>query len=80
VTELESMSQRFSEAGVDVDTKVHFGRPLQDIAEFSETHKIDLIIMSCHPIRFGKTTLFEAGGTLSDKVSVACTCPTLLVK
>lgn len=78
MTELEAMSQRFSEAGVDVETKVLLGKPLQDIVEFSKTHNVDLIIMSSHPI--APDDPLRSWGTLSYKVSVACACPILLVK
>ena len=78
MTELESLSQRFSSAGIDVEAKVHVGHPLRDIVHFSETHNVDLIIMSSHPI--DKDDLLHSWGTLSYKVSVACQCPILLVK
>ena len=78
MTELESMSQRFSDVGIDVETKVLLGKPLQDIVEFSRTHDVDLIIMSSHPIE--PDNPLRSWGTLSYKVSVACSCPILLVK
>lgn len=78
MTELESMSQRFSAAGVDVEAKVHLGKPLLDIVDFSATHNVDLIIMSSHPIDPDEP--LKSWGTLSYKVSVACACPILLVK
>jgi nucleotide-binding universal stress UspA family protein len=78
MTELESMAQRFAEAGVEIETKVLLGKPLQEIVSFSETHRIDLIIMSSHPIQ--PEDPLRSWGTLSYKVSVACACPILLVK
>lgn len=78
MTELETMSQRFSGAGVDIETKVHLGKPLHEIVEFSSTHSVDLIIMSSHAIQ--PTDGVQSWGTLSYKVSIACPCPILLVK
>ncbi|MFY9255922.1 MAG: universal stress protein [Fuerstiella sp.] len=78
MTELETMSQRFAEARVEVETKVHLGKPLQEIVEFSTTHKVDLIIMSSHAIQPNDGV--QSWGTLSYKVSIACPCPILLVK
>lgn len=78
MAELESISQRFSDAGVDVETKVHLGKPLKKIVDFSMTHDVDLIIMSSHPIQSDDP--LRSWGTLSYKVSIACECPILLVK
>lgn len=78
MTELEATSQRFAAAGVEVETKVHLGRPLNQIIAFSKSHNTDLIIMSSHPI--AADDAMRSWGTLSYKVSVACTCPILLVK
>ncbi len=76
--DLESLSQRFADAGLEVEVKLPLGRPLQQIIEFSEAHQIDLIVMSSHPVK--KDDLLQSWGTLSYKVSVACDCPILLVK
>ena len=78
LTELESLSQRFSEANLSVEIKFHLGQPLRDIVRFSESHNVDLIIMSSHPV--DKDDFVRSWGTLSYKVSVACQCPILLVK
>ena len=78
MTELKAMSQRFSQVGLKVETKVLLGKPLHDIVDFSRTHNVDLIIMSSHPIE--PHDPLRSWGTLSYKVSVACSCPILLVK
>ena len=77
-TELETLAQRFEAANLDVEVKVHLGQPLKDIVQFSETHKVDLIVMSSHPI--DASDVINSWGTLSYKVSLACKCPILLVK
>ncbi|MEQ9406353.1 MAG: universal stress protein [Fuerstiella sp.] len=78
LNELESLAQRFAEAGIQVESKVHLGQPLHKIVEFAEAHAADLIIMSSHPVE--QDDLVRSWGTLSYKVSVACQCPILLVK
>lgn len=76
--ELEDRSQRFAEAGLKVDCKVRFGRRLPEIIQDAEDRKIDLIVMSSHPVDPGQP--LEGWGTLSYQVSLLCSCPVLLVK
>jgi len=76
--DLESLSQRFSDAGLAVEVKVPLGQPLKEIVSFAATHQVDLIVMSSHPV--DKEDLLQSWGTLSYKVSVACPCPILLMK
>lgn len=76
--ELESMSQRFVEAGIDIQLKVRFGKRIAEIVKYSVDHPIDLIVMSSHPLvdRNPATSVV----TLSYQVSLLCECPILLVK
>jgi nucleotide-binding universal stress UspA family protein len=78
LVEMEALTQRFDAAGIQVEAKVHVGHPLQDILEFADSHLVDLIIMSSHPV--DQQNLLSSWGTLSYKISVACQCPILLVK
>lgn len=77
-TELESMSQRFDDAGVVIDRKVRYGRRLQDIVSDSIERQCDLIVMSSHKLDPDRP--FQSWATLSYQVSVLCQCPVLLVK
>ena len=77
-TDMERIAQRFKDARIDIEHKVRVGDRLRDIVEFSNTHKVDLIVMSSH--RVDPTNLQETWGTLSYQVSVVCECPILLVK
>jgi len=77
-SELERMSQRFLQADLPCEVKVRIGDRLQDIVDFANQHRVDLIVMSSH--RIDPTRLAETWGTLSYKVSVICDCPILLVK
>lgn len=77
-TELESLSQRFTEAGVPIDWKLRLGKRAAEIISFSETGGVDLIVMHSHRIDPDHAT--SSIGTLSYQVSIFCACPVLLVK
>lgn len=70
--------QRFIDAGVTADCKVRYGRRLQEIVQDVRDRKIDLIVMSSHPI--DSADPLRSWGTISYQVSVLCDCPILLVK
>jgi nucleotide-binding universal stress UspA family protein len=76
--ELETMGQRFTEAGIDVQLKSRFGKRIAEIVNYSVDHSADLIVMSSHPLadRNPATSVV----TLSYQVSLLCACPILLVK
>ncbi len=77
-TELETMAQRFEEAGLTVDRKIRYGKRMQEIVQDSVDREIGLIILSSHKIE--RDHPVESWGTLSYQVSVLCQCPVLLVK
>lgn len=77
-TELESMSQRFAQAGIAVDRKTRFGKRLQEIVSDSIERHADLIVMSSHKLNPAEP--FKSWATLSYQVSALCQCPVLLVK
>lgn len=77
-SELETLSQRFDQAGLIVARKVRIGKPLKEIVTDSIEHAADLIVMSSHKPDLSKP--LETFSTLSYQVSVLCPCPVLLVK
>ena len=77
-SELESVSRRFLEADIQCEFKVRVGDRLGEIVKFASEHRVDLIVMSSHPV--DPDRLAETWGTLSYKVSVICECPILLMK
>lgn len=77
-TELETMAQRFAEAGLKIDRKIRYGKRLREIVQDSIDRQIDLIVLSSHKIE--KDQPVENWGTLSYQISVICQCPVLLVK
>jgi len=77
-SELESRSQRFDLAGIDVDCKTRIGQRLHEIVTDSIERSADLIVMSSH--KPDLTRPLQTWATLSYQVSVLCQCPVLLVK
>ncbi len=76
--ELETMSQRFTEAGVSIQQKIRFGKRISEIVGFSIDHPTDLVVMSSHPLADRNPAASIV--TLSYQVSLLCKCPILLVK
>ena len=77
-SELETLAQRFDEAGLLVDRKVRIGKRLKEIVADSIERSVDLIVMSSHRPDLTKPSVTWA--TLSYQVSALCPCPVLLVK
>ena len=77
-SELQARLQRFTAAGIRVDTKIRYGRRLVEIIRDAHERKVDLIVMSSHKVDPSAPT--TSLGTLSYQVSVLCDCPVLLVK
>ena len=77
-SELETLSQRFDEAGLIVERKVRIGKRLTEIVLDSVERNVDLIVMSSHKPDLANP--LETWNTLSYQVSVLCSCPVLLVK
>lgn len=76
--ELETMSQRFVEAGINTQLKIRFGKRVVEIVNYSADHAIDLIVMSSHLLVDRNPAANVV--TLSYQVSLLCECPILLVK
>jgi len=76
--ELETMGQRFVDAGLVVHERIRFGGRAVEIVSYSTEHACDLIVMSSHSLadRQPSSTVV----TLSYQVSILCTCPVLLMK
>mgnify|MGYP002622595142 CR=1 FL=1 len=77
-TELESLSQRFDAAGLDVEYKVWCGRRVQEIVQFSLDRDVDLVVLSSHPVDAEHPV--KSLATVSYQVSILCPCPVLMVK
>jgi len=77
-TQLESRSQQFAAAGIDVDWKIRYGKRAAEIVQDAHDRKADLIVMSSH--RVDPAAAVQSLGTLSYQVSILCNCPVLLVK
>ncbi len=77
-TDLEGMSQRFSEAGLDVEFKVWVGNRVQEIVRCITEREVDLVVLSSHPIDAERPA--QSLATVSYAVSIVCPCPVLMVK
>lgn len=76
--ELDAMSQRFREAGIDVQAKTRFGQRAVEIVRYAREHNTDLIVMRSHALDPSQPD--RNAVTLSYQVSLMCPCPILLVK
>lgn len=76
--ELETMGQRFVEAGVEVHERIRYGKRALEIVKYSNEHESDLIVMSSHALDENRPVANVA--TVSYQVSLVCSCPILLVK
>lgn len=77
-TDLEAMSQRFAQAGLEVEFKVWVGQRVPEIVRFVTERSVDLAVLSSHRIDPGRPV--QSLATLSYQLSILCPCPVLLVK
>ncbi|REJ93193.1 MAG: universal stress protein [Planctomycetota bacterium] len=77
-SELESVSQRFEAAGLDVEYKVWRGKRVHEIVKFSHDRDVDLVVLSSHPVDADQPV--KSLTTVSYQVSILCACPVLMVK
>ena len=62
---------------IEIETKILFGIPNEEIVNFADEQKIDMIVMGTH----GRTGLKHVlMGSISEKVVGKSTCPVLLIK
>jgi len=77
-SEMESVSQRFVEAGIDIDYKIRYGKRTEQIVLDSIERGVDLIVMNSH--KLDPQDLVYSMGTISYQVSMFCPCAILLIK
>jgi len=77
-SELETMVQRFHNAGLDAEFKVRLGKRVYEIVSYGAERGIDLIVLHSHKIDADHP--MQSAGTISYQVSILCECPVLLVK
>lgn len=65
-------------ASVTVDTRVVFGKRVQEIVRFAEREGVGLIVLPSHPIDPADPT--KNWGTISYRVAIVAACPVMLVK
>lgn len=74
---LNTMARSAQKAGIDVHTHIGHGDPASYIAEFAETHAMDLIVLSSHG-RSGVERFLV--GSVAEKVMRTAPCPIFIVK
>jgi len=75
---LSRFAQRFLELDIPVAEKVVLGKRSRGIVTYAMRKNIDLVVLSSHKVKLGKTP--EGWATLSYEVSILCQCPVMLVK
>jgi nucleotide-binding universal stress UspA family protein len=76
-TALARASARLCKASADVRVEMSFGRPAEEIVDYAERERVDLIIMSTHGLS-GLTRWIL--GSVVDKVLNATSVPVLLIR
>jgi len=75
---MKRFSLPFAKRQLPVKAEILYGKPVNEILHFADSHRTDLIVMSSHklPLRRGGANW----GTISYKVGILSRCPVLLVK
>jgi nucleotide-binding universal stress UspA family protein len=74
---LESVRQRFADAGIPAATELVWGEPADEIVKVAQRSGADLIAMSTHGHRFLGDLIY---GSTADKVRHTVSVPVLLLK
>ena len=74
---LSALRQRASEAGVDVETAMHHGRPSETIVAYANDHDTDLLVLGTKRRPDEYRTLL---GSVTDRVLRLTTRPVTVVK
>jgi nucleotide-binding universal stress UspA family protein len=75
---LDTLRHQLTDAGIDTEQAVLYGKPALEITRFAQTHDVDLIALASHPLDPSGPP--QDWGTLSYKIGMLSTCPVLLVK
>jgi len=74
---LLNTGEKLKEAGLSVRHEVLDGRPADEIIDYAEKNRVDLIVMATH----GRSGLSRwAYGSVAERVLMSGTCPILLVR
>jgi nucleotide-binding universal stress UspA family protein len=74
---LSELRRQASEAGVDVETAVHHGRPAETIVEYADSHDMDLLVLGTKRRPEEYRSLL---GSVTDRVLRLTTRPATVVK
>ena len=76
--EMEKLIAPYRKKSLKIESEIVFGHRVEEILNFTETHKVDLIVMNSHRVDLTDPT--QGWGTISYKVGALSLCPILLVK
>lgn len=74
---MEESLDELRRRGVEASAEVLYGRRVDEILRYAETHRSDLIVMSSHKL---PRLRGETWGTISYRVGLLARCPVMLVK
>jgi nucleotide-binding universal stress UspA family protein len=76
---LEELKEKYKSSDVKVRTQVLVGPPVDKIVEFTDRHKVDLIVMGSRGLK-GISRFIRALGSVSRNVSEKVKCTVMIVK
>ncbi len=78
LTHLQGLAAEQKEKGIATEVVVEFGKRVEVILAWVESHEVGLIVLASHPI--DRTSPVRSWGTLSYQISLLSPCSVLLVK
>jgi nucleotide-binding universal stress UspA family protein len=76
---LEEVKEKYKNSEVKLRTQVLVGPPVDEIVEFADRHKVDLIIMGSRGIK-GISRFIRGFGSVSRNVSEKVKCTVMIVR
>lgn len=74
---LEKAKSSFDDTGIEVETKILWGSPGEEIIEYAENENFDLIIMNTHGMSASKRFVI---GSVANKVVKYASIPVMVVR
>ena len=75
--QLRDLAQRLAKDGVQVETQVRLGRPVEEILRFAVEHAIDVIVMGTHGLTGIRHLI---AGSVTERVVRSSTVPVLTTR
>lgn len=75
---MDALIQEHAGTALLIEKRIIVGSRIQEILNFAETQKVDLILLKSH--RVDRNDLTHGWGSISHKVGILSPCPVMLVK